>query len=75
MLVVKIRVNKLGLNSRNSSKPPSSDQNWKKNKAGNKSVQKSGRQVGRNGTTLKQTQEIDDVKALKIDRRTLPKGN
>jgi len=75
MLVVKLLTNKLGLNSRNSSKPPSSDPNRKKNKTGNKSDKKSGGQIGRNGTTLEQTQEPDDVKVLKIDRRTLPKGN
>jgi len=75
MLVVKLLANKIGLNSHNSSKPPSSDQNRKKDKARNRSEKKSGGQVGHSGTTLEQTQEPDDVKELKIDRRTLPKGN
>ncbi len=75
MLVVQLLANKLGLNSRNSSKPPSSDLNRKKDTVANKSGKKSGGQVGRNGTTLKQTQEPDEVKVLTLDRRTLPKGH
>ncbi len=75
MLVVKLLANKLGLNSHNSSKPPSSDVNRKKNKTENKLAKKSGGQVGRVGTTLKQTEEPDHVTELKVDRRTLPKGN
>ena len=40
ILVVKLLTNKLGLNSRNSSKPPSSDPNRNKEKAPKKSTKK-----------------------------------
>jgi transposase len=75
VMVVKLLTNRIGLNSRNSSKPPSTDNN-KDNKSNNqnKSNNKSGGQQGHVGVTLKQTEEPDDVKSITIDRRTLPKG-
>jgi len=75
VLVVKLLTNRLGLDSRNSSKPPSSDLNREKQKQAKKSGRKSGGQVGHIGTTLKQTQEPDEVKIIEIDRRTIPKGS
>ena len=67
---------RFGLNSRNSSKPPSSDPN--RNKSTNKkpkSNRKPGGQVGRKGSQLKPFDSPDEIKDLKIDKRTLPKGN
>ena len=75
VLVVKLLTNRLGLDSRNSSKPPSSDINREKQKSTKKSGRKSGGQAGHIGATLKQTQEPDEVKIIEIDRRTIPKGS
>ena len=67
---------RFGLNSRNSSKPPSSDPNRKKsNNNKPKSNRKPGGQVGRKGSQLKPFDSPDEIKDLKIDKRTLPKGN
>ncbi len=74
VMVVKLLSNRVGLNSRNSSKPPSSDPNRKK-QGREKSNRKSGGQPGHVGTTLEQVEEPDSVKLIKIDRRTLPKGD
>jgi len=62
----------VNLNSSNSSKPPSSDPNRKKKSKG-KGL-KQGGQVGHVGTTLKQFDEVDEIKELKIDRGSLPSG-
>ncbi len=77
LLVVKLLTNRVGLNSSNSSnssKPPSSDPNRIKNTR-KKSDKKAGGQNGHQGTTLKQTEEPDDVKFIPIDRRSLPRGH
>lgn len=74
ILVVKLLTNRVGLNSSNSSKPPSSDPNRVK-KLRNKSGKKAGGQKNHQGTTLKQIEEPDEVELLKINRRTLPKGH
>jgi len=73
ILVVKLLANRLGLNSRNSSKPPSSDPNRKKTSR-KKSDRKPGGQKGHKGTTLRQIEEPDAIEIIKIDRRSLPKG-
>lgn len=74
ILIVKLLTNRLGLNSSNSSKPPSSDPNRLKTSK-KKSGKKPGGQKGHNGTTLKQTEEPDEVEILSIDRRSLPRGH
>ncbi len=74
LLVVQLLLNRLTLNSRNSSKPPSTDQNRKKNtkpKAGNN---KPGGQNGRAGNTLRQINDPDEIETLEVDRSTLPSG-
>ncbi|MDT8442575.1 MAG: IS66 family transposase, partial [Desulfuromonadales bacterium] len=73
IMVVKLLANSLGLNSRNSSKPPSSDPNREK-ESRKKSDRKPGGQKGRTGTTLRQIEEPDKVQVINVDRRTLPKG-
>jgi len=71
--LLKLLTNQIGLNSGNSSKPPSSDPNRLK-PTRKKSDNKPGGQKGHVGKTLKQIEEPDDVKVIKIDQRTLPKG-
>ena len=73
LLLVSLVVGKLGLNSKNSSKPPSADPNRVKEPK-NKSDRKPGGQIGRRGTTLQQVDDPDEVKVLKINRTTLPIG-
>ena len=76
VVIVKLLVNKLGLNSRNSSKPPSTDPNRKRisrrHVAGQK--RKPGGQPGRNGINLERVKKPDEIETLEIDRRTLPAG-
>ena len=74
LLLVALLLNRVTLNSKNSSKPPSADPNRKKTSRKGKSDRKPGGQKGRNGTTLQKVDDPDEVKTLKIDRRTLPKG-
>jgi transposase len=73
ILVISLLANRLGLNSTNSSKPPSSDPNRKK-KPRKKTGKKAGGQNGHIGTTLQKIENPDRVKELKVDRRKLPKG-
>jgi len=74
LMVVKLLTNRVGLNSRNSSKPPSSDPNReKRNNGGNNRAP--GGQKGHNGTTLRQVNEPDEVEVLMVDRATLPAGD
>jgi transposase len=81
ILLVTLLVNRLGLNSRNSSRPPSSDfgqneksgEDKKDDKKGNGKGRKPGGQPGRKGKTLKPVDHPDEVVSLEIDRRTLPR--
>jgi transposase len=63
ILVVHLFANRVGLNSRNSSKPPSTDPNLPKDPPKN-SANKPGGQKGHKGETL----------VINIDRKTLPEG-
>ena len=71
LLVVQLLANRLGLNSRNSSKPPSTDfvKGDKKTKDG---TNKPGGQLGRVGTTLSKVDDPDEIKLLEVDRASLP---
>lgn len=73
LLLVSLLLNRLGLNSKNSSKPPSADPNRKKESRaqGNR---KPGGQLGHQGTTLQPVADPDKVKELHVDRSTLPQG-
>jgi len=73
LLLVTLLINQKGLNSKNSSIPPSADPNRKKT-AKTKSARKPGGQKGHNGTTLEKVEHPDEVIDLLIDRRTLPNG-
>lgn len=74
LLIVTLLCQRLGLNSRNSSKPPSSDQNRNKKKK-NKSDKNSGGQKGHKGSTLPLDDNPDVFHKLTVDRELLPPGN
>ncbi len=74
LLLVTILANRLGLNSKNSSKPPSTDPNRKK-KLKEPGDRKPGGQHGHIGTTLKQFPDPDEIKDVHLDRSTLPPGS
>ena len=74
LILVTALVNRLGLNSKNSSKPPAADPNRKKQRKKVISGRKPGGQPGHDGTTLQKVDNPDEILALKVDRRTLPKG-
>ena len=74
MLIIKLLLDQRGLNSQNSSQPPSTDTGTGNNKR-TSSGRKSGGQPGRQGKTLQKSNEPDDIKTLKVDRTTLPEGN
>ena len=73
ILIITLLVNRSNLNSRNSSKPPSSDPNRKK-RPKSKTGKKPGGQKGHTGTTLKKIDDPDKVELIKVDRRQLPPG-
>ncbi len=73
MLIVTLLLNRLGLNSRNSSKPPSTDPNREKS-ARKKGEKKPGGQLGHKGTTLTKVDQPDIIEELSVDKKSLPKG-
>lgn len=75
LVFMEVMLERLSLNSKNSSKPPSSDPNRKKPSQRNKSNKKPGGQPGRIGKQLKPVSDPDKVELLKIDKRTLPRDN
>jgi transposase len=76
LVIVKLLVDKLGLNSRNSSKPPSSDPNRprgrRKQTGGEK--RKPGGQPGHKGAHLKPVDNPDVIETIDIDRKKLSPG-
>jgi transposase len=71
LTLVTLLINRLGLNSRNSSKSPASDPNRKKeNKKG--SGNKPGGQKGHAGNHLEMIDDPDHIEDLKMDRTALP---
>ena len=82
IFLVTVLANRLGLNSRNSSRPPSTD--FGQGKPGRNTdggvdtapsrKRKPGGQPGRNGVTLDPVDNPDEIISLVIDRRTLPRG-
>jgi transposase len=73
ILVVHLFANRVGLNSRNSSKPPSTDPNRPKDPPKN-SDNKPGGQHGHKGETLEKVSKPDETLVINIDRKTLPEG-
>jgi len=73
LLLVVILLNRLGLNSKNSSKPPSTDQN-RTRRPRVASGRKPGGQPGHAGTTLQPVPDPDEIRLIPIDRATIPPG-
>ena len=73
IMIITLLAHRLNLNSTNSSKPPSSDPNRKK-QAKRKTGQKPGGQNGHVGTTLKKVDDPDEIEVIKVDRSGLPAG-
>ena len=76
IMLVQIMAGRLNLNSRNSSKPPSSNRFGKggKNNQGG-SGKNTGGQPGRIGTTLEKIDNPDAIKPLTVDRSLLQPGD
>ena len=72
--IITLLTGRLSMNSRNSSKPPSSNPNLKKNNRKNTSGRKLGGQPGHSGSTLQPVDNPDNIVTLKLDRRKLPRG-
>lgn len=75
ILLITILVGRLNITSKNSNKPPSEDKNRERGSKKQKSNKQPGGQEGHVGTKLKKVDNPDEIKELKIDRRTLPKGD
>lgn len=73
LLLVSVLLGRVTLNSQNSSKPPSSDQNREKRKKEG-SGNKPGGQKGRTGKNLKPVDDPDQIKVIAVDQSTLPPG-
>lgn len=73
ILIISLLANRLNLNSKNSSKPPSSDPNGKKEPK-IKTGKKPGGQNGHIGKTLIRVDDPDEIKVIKLDRSKLPPG-
>jgi transposase len=73
LLIVSLLAARLGLNSKNSSKPPSLDPNRLK-KLRSDGTRKPGGQIGHVGTTLLPVENPDEICELPIDRKFLPRG-
>jgi len=71
ILIISLLANRLRLNSKNSSRPPSSDPNRSK-KPKTKTGKKPGGQEGHVGKTLVKVEDPDKIEVIKVDRRTLP---
>jgi transposase len=75
LVFMQAMLERFNLNSKNSSKPPSSDPNRKKQTKRNKTNKKPGGQPGRIGKQLKPVSDPDKVELLKVDKRTLPRDS
>jgi len=76
LMIVKLLVDRVGLNSRNSSQPPSQDPNrprGRRRKASGKK-RKPGGQPGHKGAYLKPVKSPDIVETIDLDRKKLPPG-
>lgn len=74
LVLVALLSDRFGLNSKNSSKPPSTDPNRKK-KIKSGGDKKPGGQKGRNGSVLKPVTDPDHIESIVIDRSSLPGGD
>lgn len=74
LVIINVLMNRLNLNSKNSSKPPSSDPNREKKSQKNPLGRNPGGQIGRIGTNLKPVENPDEIIIIPVDRKNLPKG-
>jgi transposase len=74
--IIQLLVAKLGLNSSNSSIPPSQDSRRKRGAKPNRngSERKPGGQKGHPGSTLAAVDKPDKIEPIAVDRRTIPPG-
>ena len=72
--IITLLSGRLSLNSRNSSKPPSSDPNKEKKNRNKGTKNKPGGQPGRVGVNLKPVDDPDKIITIKCDKRHLPRG-
>lgn len=75
LTIITLLANRLNLNSKNSSKPPSTDPNRKKEKKQNTEGKKPGGQNGHEGKTLEPVDKADLVLPLKLNMTELPPGD
>jgi len=75
ILVVSLLTNRLGRNSRNSSKPPSQDPNRERKSKSKGEKRKPGGQAGHPGTTLQKIDTPDQIEEIAVDRSTIPSGD
>jgi transposase len=73
LIVVVMLAQRLGLNSNNSSIPPSKNSNRKK-VSSKPRVKKVGGQIGHKEVTLAPVDEPDEVKVLYVTQESLPRG-
>jgi transposase len=73
VMVIHLLMAKLGLNSKNSSLPPSQDPNRERLRSTGK-TRKPGGQPGHPGRTLEKEKNPDIIKELPVDRTLLPEG-
>jgi len=74
LLLVTILLNRLGLTSKNSSKPPAADP-YRTKKPRVSTGRKPGGQPGHAGKTLLPVPDPDEIKIIPVDRSTLPPGH
>jgi transposase len=74
VVIITLLAAKLGLNSKNSSTPPSKDPNRAKKKS-NSNGRKPGGQNGHAGSTLEKVPNPDRIEIINVDRSVLPLGD
>lgn len=73
IMIITLLANRLNLNSTNSSKPPASDPN-RKRQPRTKTGKKAGGQNGHIGTTLTKIDNPDRIEVIKVNHHDLPPG-
>jgi transposase len=74
LVLVTLLASRFGLNSKNSSKPPSTDPNRKK-KIRDRSGKTPGGQTGHDGAVLLPVVDPDHIESISVDRGSLPAGD
>lgn len=75
IVLISLLANRLNLNSRNSSIPPSKEPLRHRRTKSPGRRKKPGGQKGHNGTTLEKTDTPDEIEDILIDRNTIPSGH